>query len=112
MFCLVGDYTISENFIIAHRVLIYPAAVAGVAFYGVEDPVLDLPDDAHVVGLPVLRAGVTLVVPVEEDNHAGRRLDGVICPLATVPEPLNTVDAACKFRNDAGVDVAALIGYG
>ena len=110
VFCLVGDYAISENFIIAKRVLIDAAAVAGVAFYGVDDPVLDLPDDAHVVGLPVLRARVTLVVPVEEDNHAGRRLDGVIRPLATVSEPLDAVDATCEFGNDTGVDVAALVG--
>ena len=94
----------------SYAVLIDTAAIAGVALHGVDDPVLDLPDNAHVVGLPVLRAGVTLVVPVEEDNHAGRRLDGGIRPLATVSEPLDAVDATCEFGNDTGVDVAALVG--
>ena len=36
VFCLVGDYAISENFIIANRVLIDAAAIAGVALDGVE----------------------------------------------------------------------------
>ena len=107
---LIGHHTVPQNLIVSHRVLVHPAAVAGVALHGVDDPVLDLPDDTHVVGLPVLRAGVTLVVPVEEDNHAGRRLDGVIRPLATVSEPLDAVDATCEFGNDTGVDVAALVG--
>ena len=37
MFCLVGDYAIAENFIMANRVLIDAAAIAGVALDGVDD---------------------------------------------------------------------------
>ena len=62
------------------------------------------------VGKAMQRMGNAIVVPVEEDNHAGRRLDGVIRPLATVSEPLDAVDATCEFGNDTGVDVAALVG--
>jgi len=36
VFCLVGDYAISENFIMANRVLIDAAAIAGVALDGVD----------------------------------------------------------------------------
>lgn len=109
MFCLVGDYAISENFIIANRVLIDAAAIAGVALDGVDNAVFDFLDDANMIGLTVLRAGAALVVPIEEDNHAGRGLHGVIRPLPTLPEPLDAVDTACELRNDTGVDIAAFI---
>lgn len=109
VFCLVGDYAISENFIIANRVLIDAAAIAGVALDGVDNAVFDFLDDTDMVGLTVLRAGAALVVPIEEDNHAGRGLRGVIRPLPTLPEPLDTVDTACELRNDTGVDIAAFI---
>lgn len=109
VFCLVGDYAISENFIIAKRVLIDAAAIAGVALDGVDNAVFDFLDDANMIGLTVLRAGAALVVPIEEDNHAGRGLHRVICPLPTLPEPLDTVDTARELRNNAGVDIAAFV---
>lgn len=109
MFCLVGDYAISENFIIAKRVLIDAAAVAGVAFNGVDDAVFDLPDDTDMIGLTVLRAGAALVVPIEEDDHAGRGLHGVIRPLPTLPEPLDAVDTSGELGNDTDVDIAAFV---
>lgn len=71
VFCLVGDYAISENFIIANRVLIDAAAIAGVALDGVDNTVFDLLDDTDMVGLTVLQAGAAFVVPIEEDDHAG-----------------------------------------
>lgn len=109
VFCLVGDYAISENFIIANRVLIDAAAIAGVALDGVDNAVFDFLDDTDMIGLPVLRAGVALIIPIEEDNHAGRGLHGVIRPLPTLPEPLDTVDTACKLGNDTSVDIAAFV---
>lgn len=109
MFCLVGDYAISENFIIANRVLIDAAAVAGVALDGVDNAVFDLLDDTDMIGLAVLRAGAALVIPIEEDNHTWCRFDIIIRPLPTLPEPLDTVDTTCELRNDTGVDIAAFI---
>ena len=109
VFCLVGDYAISENFIMANRVLIDAAAVAGVTLDGVDNAVFDFLDDANMISLTVLWAGAALVVPIEEDNHAGRGLRGVIRPLPTLPEPLDTVDTACELRNDTGVDIAAFV---
>ena len=109
VFCLVGDYAISENLIMANRVLIDAAAIAGVALDGVDNAVFDFLDDANMISLTVLWAGAALVVPIEEDNHAGRGLHGVIRPLPTLPEPLDTVDTACELRNDTGVDIAAFV---
>ena len=109
VFCLVGDYAISENLIMANRVLIDAAAIAAVALDGVDNAVFDFLDDANMISLTVLWAGAALVVPIEEDNHAGRGLHGVIRPLPTLPEPLDTVDTACELRNDTGVDIAAFV---
>ena len=67
VFCLVGGYAISENFIIANRVLIDAAAIAGVALDGVDNAVFDLLDDTDMIGLTVLRARAALIIPVEED---------------------------------------------
>lgn len=109
VFCLVGNYAVAENFIIANRVLIDAAAVAGVTLDGVDDAVFDLLDDTDMIGLTVLRARAALIIPIEEDDHAGRGLHGVIRPLPTLPEPLDAVDTACELRNDTGVDIAAFI---
>ena len=67
VFCLVGNYAISENFIIAKRILIDAAAVAGVALDGVDNAVFHLLDDTDMIGLTVLRARAALIIPVEED---------------------------------------------
>lgn len=109
VFCLVGNYAVTENLIMSRWILIYPATIAGVALDGVDNAVFDLLDDTDMIGLTVLRAGTALVVPIEEDNHAGRGLHGVIRPLPTLPEPLDTVDTAGELRNDTGVDIAAFV---
>ena len=62
MFCLVGNYAVAENFIIANRVLIDAAAVAGVTLDGVDDAVFDLLDDTDMIGLTVLRARAALIL--------------------------------------------------
>ena len=109
VFCLVGDYAIAENFIIANRVLIDAAAITGVALDGINNAVFDFLDDTDVIRLTVLWTGAAFVVPIEKDDHAGRGLHGVICPLPTLPEPLDTVDTSCKLGNDTGVDIAAFV---
>lgn len=93
----------------ANRVLIDAAAVAGVTLDGVDNAVFDSLDNTDMIGLAVLRTGAAPVVPIEEDNHAGRGLHRVICPLPTLPEPLDTVDTARELRNNAGVDIAAFV---
>jgi len=109
VFCLVGDYAVAENFIMANRVLIDAAAIAGVALDGVDNAVFDLLDDTDMIGLTVLRARAALIIPVEEDDHAGRGLHRVVCPLPTLPEPLDAVDTSGELGNDTGVDIAAFV---
>ena len=93
-----------------YAVLVYSAAIAGVALYGVNNAVFDLLHDADVIGLPILRAGVSLVIPVKEDNHSGDRLGRAVNPLSTVFEPLDAIGAACELGDNPGIDVAALVG--
>ena len=93
----------------ANRVLIDATAIAGVALDGVDNAVFDLLDDTDMIGLTVLRARAALIIPVEEDDHAGRGLHGVIRPLPTLPKPLDTIDAACELWNDTSVDIAAFV---
>ena len=91
VFCLVCDYSISENFIMTNRVLIDAAAVAGVTLDGVDDAVFYLLDDTDMIGLTVLRTGAALVVPIEEDNHTRYRFLRTVKPLTTLLEPIYAV---------------------
>ena len=93
----------------ANRVLIDAAAIAGVALDGVDNAVFDFLDDANMISLTVLWAGAALVVPIEEDNHAGDRLVGAVHPLPTLLKPLHAVSATGKFRADTAVDIAAFV---
>lgn len=94
----------------SYAVLVHPAAIAGVALYGVNNAVFNLLHDADVIGLPVLRTRRTLVIPIKENNHSGDRLGRAVNPLSTVFELLDAIDAACKLGNNSGINVAALIG--
>ena len=40
-------------------IVILSAAIAGIALHGVNDAVFNLFENAHMVSLPVLRAGIT-----------------------------------------------------
>ena len=88
-----------------HGILVLSAAIAGIALDGIDNAVFAFLHDADMIGLTVLRAGAAFVVPIEEDDHAGRGLHRVICPLPTLPEPLDTVDAACELGNDTGIAI-------
>ena len=107
---LVVWNSISENFVVTYAVLVYSAAIAGVALNGIDDTVLDLLDNTGVVGLSILRTRRTLVIPIKENNHSGDRLGRTVDPLSTIFEPLDAVHAACIFGYNSGVNIAALIG--
>ena len=107
---LVVRNSVSEDFIVTYAVLVYSAAIAGVALNGIDDTVLDLLDNTGVVGLSVLRTRRTLVIPIKENNHSGNRLGRAVYPLSTIFEPLDAVHAARIFRHNPGVNIAALIG--
>ena len=47
---LVLRYTVTENFVIADRVLFLPYAITGVTFNGVDNSVLDFLNDTRMDG--------------------------------------------------------------
>ncbi len=68
-----------------NAVLIDPTAISRVTLYGVNDTVLDLLDDADVIGTAVL----PIFHPIENDNHtSGRHKD--------VAFPCDICQQACK----------------
>ena len=93
-----------------HGILVLSAVIAGITLDGVDDTVFAFLHDTDMIGLPILRAGRAFVVPIEENDLTCRRLKAAVLPLTTVFEPLDSIDAACKLRNRATVDIAALIG--
>ena len=96
--CLIGRNTITKDFVIAHRILSLPAAVAGIALHGIDNAVFAFFHDAHMVGLSVLGTGGAIRrIPIEEDNHARCRLNAVVTPLTPIFEPLDAVHTACEF---------------
>ena len=107
---LVVRHSISEDFVVTYAVLVYPTAITGVSLNGINDTVFDFLDNAGVVGLSILRTRRTLVIPIKENNHSGDRLGCTVDPLSSIFEPLDAVHAACIFRHNPGVDIAALIG--
>lgn len=107
---LRAQNTVAHNFILSHRIAVHPTEISGITLDGVDDSVLHLLDDTHMVRLSVLGTGAALVVPIEEDNHAGNRLGGAIQPLSTLLKPLHAISATGKFRADTRVDIAALVG--
>ena len=101
---------IAENFIIPDGILVLAAGVAGVALDGVDDAVLAFFHDADVIGFAVLRTGCAVrVVPVEENDHAGRGINRVIRPLPVAAEPFNAADAPGKFRGGSRIKITAFV---
>ena len=95
----------SKNLIVAYRIRLLTAGVAGVAFYGVDCAVFDLFDDADMVGNAVLTAFVG-EVPIEEDDITGAGRVGVILPLFTGPqhrEPSETAEKVVFFLRYSGL---------
>ena len=77
---LVGRCSVAQNLIMANNILPFLAAIAGIAFYGVDDPILNLLYNANMISKAVLRPGAALAVPVKVDNVAGARLIAVVLP--------------------------------
>ena len=104
---LIGRGAVPVNLIVPNGVAVLAHRVAGVAFYGVYTAILDLLHNTHMVGLPVL----TSIIQVKEDDVAGARLVAVVLPQPTLLEPGNALGrAGCKFGDNTGFDIAALIG--
>ena len=93
-----------------YGILVLSAAIAGIALDGVDNAVFAFLHDADMIGLPILRAGAAFVVPIKENDLTGRWCKAAVLPLSTGFEPLHSIDAACELRNNAAVEIAALIG--
>ena len=100
---LIGRHTVPQYLIMPHRILIDSAAIAGISLYGVNDTVLDFLNNTHMIRFAV-------VLPIKENNHTGNRLGRSFKPLSSILKPLNAIDTACKFRDNPGINIAALIG--
>ena len=77
-----------------HGILILSAAIAGIALDGVDNAVFNSLDDTHMVGQAILRARASLVIPIEEDNHARIWFYRTVKPPVLSPKPINPSDAA------------------
>ena len=88
---------------ISNRILIDSAAIAGIAFNGVNNTVLDFLNNPHMISF-------TVAVPIKENYHSGNRLGRSVLPLSSVLKPLNAIDTACKFGDNPGFNIAAFIG--
>ena len=67
--------SVSQDFVVAYSIMVFTAAIAGVALNGVDNTVLNPLNDTGMIGFAVLRAGTALVIPIEEDNHTRSRFD-------------------------------------
>ena len=104
---LIGRGAVPVNLIVPNGVAVLAHRIAGVAFYGVDAAILNFLHNTHMVGLPVL----TSIIQVKEDDVAGARLVAVVLPQPTLLEPGNTLGrAGRKLRDNAGFNIAALIG--
>ena len=85
-----------------------PAGIAGVSLHGVDDPLLYLFHNAHMVCRSVL--AFVLIVPLKKDQVAGARLIATVLPQPSLPESLGPNGAACEPGDHAGIQIAALVG--
>lgn len=90
----------------SYGILIDSAAIAGITLNGVDSSVLDFLNNPHMVGFSVLPV---FIVPIEKDNIAGSGFVVSILPKPTLLEPVRALHTACKFRDNAGVDISALV---
>ena len=96
----------------AYGIAIFPATIARVSFHGIDNPAIRLFHNAYMVRSSVL-AFVLIIpieIPIEKDQVAGARLIAVVPPQSSLPEPLEADGAACEPWDDAGVQIAALVG--
>ena len=79
------------------------AGITGIALDGVDHAVLALFYNADVIA-------ATVAFPIKEDQVARLRQIISVLPLPVLLEPCHTVRTEREFRNNARVDIAALVG--
>ena len=100
---------VAKDLIMTNGIAFLAAAVAGIAFHGVDISVLYPFHDTNMVGTSILSVRVR-VVPIKEDDVAGARLIAAVLPQTAFPEPCHTRRTPCELRNNAVFDIAALVG--
>ena len=99
-------HTVPQYLIIPYGIVIFSAAIAGISLHGVDSSVLYFLNDTHMVGFSVLPV---FIVPIKKDNITGSGFVTVVLPKSAISEPFNTPNTACKFRDNACVNMAALV---
>ena len=79
------------------------AGVTGIALDGVDHAVLALFYNADVIA-------ATVALPIKEDQVARLRQIVPVLPLPVFLEPCHTVRTEREFRDNASVDISALVG--
>ena len=104
---LISRGSIPIDFISTNRVIVLAAAIAGVAFDGVDTAIFHLLHDTNMIGRNILAA----IIPIQKDNVAGSRLITVVLTQSPLLEPRHTLRCAgYKLWNDASFNIAALVG--
>ncbi len=106
---LIRRNAISQALVVADRIVSLGAAVSSVAFNCIDDAVLDLLANTGVISQAILRTESAFVIPVKEDDHAARWLDRVIHTLISLFKPVHSVDASGVLRDNAVLDISALV---
>ena len=78
------------------------AGITGIALYGVDHAVLAFFNDADVIAASV-------ALPIKEDQVARLRKIISVLPLPVFLEPSHAVRTEREFRDNARVDIAALV---
>ena len=87
----------------ADGVMLTLAGVTGIALDGVDHAVLAFFYNADVIA-------ATVALPIEENQVAGLRQIISVLPLSVFLEPRHAVRTEREFRDNARVDIAALVG--
>ena len=94
---------VAENLLAANGVMLTLAGITGISLDGVDYTVLAFFHDADVIA-------ATVALPIEEDQIARLRQIISVLPLSVFLEPCHTVRTEREFRDNARVDIAALVG--
>lgn len=80
VYCSISRCTVSVDLIVANGIVVFTAGISGVSFNSVNYTILHFFYNAHMITCSVLRAGITFVIPIKENNIARTRFIAVILP--------------------------------
>lgn len=101
--------TLAKYFEEICRIALFPATVTRIPFNGIDPTFFNPRNNPNMVGSAILTAAF-FVHPIEENQHSGRWCDAPVYPLTMLLEPGYAPFTAGKLRNDASIDISALVG--